>query len=218
MLFYWAWWICWWPFVGMFIARIARGRSVKEFVLGVIFIPPLLSFIWMSVFGGSAMFLQSHGIADIFVAANAAVATAMFVLLEQFLLAAVLSLIAIVLSTVFFGTSPDSGSLVAEHLTSGGKLDSPLAQRVFWAVMEGVFAAVLLIGGGLTTLRAASVSTGLPFALVPLAGVYSLYVGFFQAACVENAVQRALTSAKGDYRMLQAASSVVHDGDGVKTA
>jgi len=214
-VFYWAWWISWSPFVGMFIARISRGRTVKEFVLGVILIPTLLSFIWMSVFGGSAMFLQSHGIADIVAAANADVATAMFVMLEQFPLAAVLSLIAIVLVTVFFVTSSDSGSLVVDHLTSGGKLDSPVPQRVFWAVMEGVIAAVLLIGGGLTTLQTASVSTGLPFALVLLVGVYSLYVGFSQEAYVENAVQRALTSAREDYRMLQAASSVVHDGDGV---
>jgi choline/glycine/proline betaine transport protein len=202
----------------MFIARISKGRTVREFVLGVILIPTLLSFIWMSVFGGSALFLQSHGVADITAAVKADVATAMFAMLEQFPLSEVLSLVAVVLVTIFFVTSSDSGSLVVDHLTSGGKLDSPVPQRVFWALMEGVIAAVLLIGGGLTTLQTASVSTGLPFALVLLVGVYSLYVGFTQEAYVENAVQRALSSAEEEHRVLQAVSNAVDTGNGEATA
>ena len=98
-------------------------------------------------------------------------------MLEQFPLAGVLSLVAVVLVTIFFVTSSDSGSLVVDHLTSGGKLDSPVPQRVFWAVMEGVIAAVLLIGGGLATLQTAAVSTGLPFALVLLVGGGLLWIG-----------------------------------------
>lgn len=213
-VFYWAWWISWSPFVGMFIARISKGRTVKEFIFGVILIPTLLSFIWMSVFGGSALFLQSHDVADIVSAVNDDVATAMFVMLNHFPLAGVLSLAAVVLVTVFFVTSSDSGSLVVDHLTSGGKLDSPTAQRVFWALMEGAIAAVLLIGGGLATLQTASVSTGLPFAIVLLVGVYSLYVGFSEEAYVENAVQRAVKSARDEHRVLEAVTTAVQNGEG----
>jgi choline/glycine/proline betaine transport protein len=205
-VFYWAWWISWSPFVGMFIARISKGRTVREFVLGVILIPTLLSFIWMSVFGGSALFLQSHGIADIVSAVNEDVATAMFAMLDHFPLSGILSVVAVVLVAVFFVTSSDSGSLVVDHLTSGGKLNSPTPQRVFWAVMEGVIAAVLLIGGGLTTLQSASVSTGLPFALVLLVSVYALYVGFSQEVYVESAVQRAVRKAREERQVLKVMS------------
>jgi len=208
-VFYWAWWISWSPFVGMFIARISKGRTVKEFVIGVILVPTLLSFTWMSVFGGSALYMQMNGIADIVAAVNQDVATAMFAMLDQLPLAHVLSIVAIVLVTIFFVTSSDSGSLVVDHLTSGGKLDSPTPQRVFCAVMEGVVAAVLLLGGGLATLQTASVSTGLPFAVVLLIGVYSLYIGLDQEAYVESAVKRAMTKAESDHQLKEAVSSVV---------
>lgn len=198
-IFYWAWWISWSPFVGMFIARISKGRSVREFIVGVVLIPTTLSFFWMSVFGGSALYLQGTGGADIVAAVQDDVATAMFVMLANFPFAAVLSLIAITLVAVFFVTSSDSGSLVVDHLTSGGKLDSPTTQRVFWAIMEGAIAAVLLIGGGLTTLQTASVSTGLPFALVLLIGVYSLYVGLSQELYIERAVQKAVRAAEEEH-------------------
>jgi choline/glycine/proline betaine transport protein len=211
-VFYWAWWISWSPFVGMFIARISKGRTVKEFVLGVILIPTLLSFVWMSVFGGSALFAQTHGVADIVGAVKDDVATAMFVLLDNLPLANLLSLTAVLLVTIFFVTSSDSGSLVVDHLTSGGKLDSPTPQRVFWAIMEGVIAAVLLIGGGLTTLQTASVSTGLPFALVLLISVYALYVGFSQELYVENAVKRAVANAEEEHRVFEAVSNAVENG------
>ena len=212
-VFYWAWWISWSPFVGMFIARISKGRTVREFVLGVILIPTLLSFVWMSVFGGSAIFVQTHGAEDIVAAVNDDVATAMFVMLDHFPLSQVLSFAAIVLVTIFFVTSSDSGSLVVDHLTSGGKLDSPTPQRVFWAIMEGVIAAVLLIGGGLATLQTASVSTGLPFAFVLLISVYSLYVGFSQETYVENAVKRAVSTAKEGYRVQEAVTSAIENGE-----
>jgi choline/glycine/proline betaine transport protein len=196
----------------MFIARISKGRTVKEFILGVILIPTLLSFVWMSVFGGSALFLQSHGIADIVTAVKDDVATAMFVMLEQFPISEVLSLAAITLVVVFFVTSSDSGSLVVDHLTSGGKLDSPVPQRVFWAIMEGVVAAVLLVGGGLTTLQTAAVSTGLPFAIVLLISVYSLYVGFSQETYIEEAVERAVIDAEEAQRLQEAFSEAVEQG------
>jgi len=213
-VFYWAWWISWSPFVGMFIARISKGRTVKEFVFGVILVPTLLSFIWMSVFGGTALNLQASGVADIASAVNADVAKAMFAMLDNFPLHQVLSGIAIILVVIFFVTSSDSGSLVVDHLTSGGKLDSPTGQRVFWAVMEGVVAAVLLIGGGLTTLQTASVSTGLPFALVLLVGVYSLYIGLNQELYVETAVEKAVAAAEDQHRLEEAVEAAVQGDDG----
>ena len=197
----------------MFIARISKGRTVREFVLGVILIPTLMSFVWMSVFGGSAIFVQSQGLGDIVAAVNDDVAIAMFAMLDHFPLSQVLSFMAIVLVTIFFVTSSDSGSLVVDHLTSGGKLDSPTPQRVFWAIMEGVIAAVLLIGGGLTTLQTASVSTGLPFALVLLISVYSLYVGFSQETYVENSVKRAVSTAKEEHRVREAVTSAIENGE-----
>ena len=210
-VFYWAWWISWSPFVGMFIARISKGRTVKEFILSVMLIPTFLSFLWMSVFGGSALFLQASGAADIAAAVQANVSTAMFVMLEQFPFTHVLSFIAIILVTIFFITSSDSGSLVVDHLTSGGKLDSPIPQRVFWAVMEGVVAAVLLIGGGLKTLQTASVTTGLPFAVILLFIIYALYIGFSEENYVEEKVEKARQSVKEEHRLVQTVTDIVQD-------
>lgn len=211
-VFYWAWWISWSPFVGMFIARISKGRTVREFVLGVMLIPTLLSFVWMSVFGGSAIYLQATGTADIVAAVKDNVATALFSMLQHYPLTQLLSFVGIVLVTVFFITSSDSGSLVVDHLTSGGKLDSPVPQRVFWAIMEGAVAAVLLLGGGLATLQTASVTTGLPFAIVLLFIIYSLYIGFTQELFVEDAVKRKLKAVKEEHR-LAAAIELATSGD-----
>ncbi|MFO8090361.1 MAG: BCCT family transporter [Desulfatiglandaceae bacterium] len=176
-IFYWGWWISWSPFVGMFIARISKGRTVREFIIGVMVFPTLLSFLWMSSFGGSALWLQITGAANIVDAVEKDVSTALFVMLENFPLAKVTSFIGVLLVTVFFVTSSDSGSLVVDHLTSGGKLDSPVPQRIFWGVVEGICAAVLLMGGGLVALQSASIATGLPFTIVLLVMCYSLYRG-----------------------------------------
>ena len=212
-VFYWAWWISWSPFVGMFIARISKGRTVREFILSVILIPTLLSFIWMSVFGGSAIYLQSSGKADIVTAVKADVSTALFVMLESFPLTEILSFVGILLVVVFFITSSDSGSLVVDHLTSGGKLDSPIPQRVFWAVMEGVIAAVLLINGGLSTLQTAAICTGLPFAVVLLMIIYALYVDFSRELYVEDAVKRRLKFVEEEHRMETAIDLASSDND-----
>ncbi len=189
-IFYWGWWISWSPFVGMFIARVSKGRTVREFILGVMIIPTLLSFLWMSTFGGSALWLQSTGLADIASAVNEEVATALFVMLESFPLTEVASFIGILLVTIFFVTSSDSGSLVVDHLTSGGKLDSPVPQRIFWAVTEGLCAAALLFGGGLVALQSASITTGLPFTFVLMIMCYSLYRGlqeeYYHATIIEK--------------------------------
>ena len=176
-VFYWAWWVSWSPFVGMFIARISRGRTLKEFVLGVLIVPTLLTFLWLSAFGGSAMFLELNGLADIASAARDNVATSLYVLLEQFPISMVTSFVGVVLVASFFVTSSDSGSLVVDSLTAGGKLDAPVAQRIFWALAEGAVAAVLLIGGGLKALQTAAITTGLPFAIILIIMIWSLMKG-----------------------------------------
>ena len=179
-VFYWAWWISWSPYVGMFIARISKGRTVKEFVMGVLLVPTMVTFLWMSGFGGTALYLETTGVAEIAAAVEADQTTSLFILLEQFPLGLITSFLAIVLVLSFFVTSSDSGSLVIDGLTSGGKIDAPVGQRVFWASAEGAVAAVLLIGGGLGALQAASISTGLPFVIVLLIMCYSLRKGLAQ--------------------------------------
>ncbi|MDT3435891.1 BCCT family transporter [Haloarcula sp. 1CSR25-25] len=177
-VFYWGWWIAWSPFVGMFIARISKGRSVREFVLGVLFLPSLFSTLWLSVFGGSAMFNSLAGNGQALATYNEVGQTvAMFALLEQFPLGVVSGLLATLLVVTFFVTSSDSGSLVIDHLTSGGKHDVPRTQRIFWALTEGLVASILLIGGGLTALQTAAITTGLPFALILCLMCYTVYLG-----------------------------------------
>lgn len=178
-IFYWGWWIAWSPFVGMFIARISKGRTVREFVLGVLFLPALFSFLWLSTFGGSALYLQLHGAGGVISAMDGpnGGTIAMFAMLNQFPLGAVSGILATLLVVTFFVTSSDSGSLVIDHLTSGGKHDVPRAQRIFWAIIEGTVAALLLYGGGLGALQTAAVTTGLPFAAVLLLMCYTVYLG-----------------------------------------
>ena len=176
-VFYWGWWIGWSPFVGMFIARISKGRTVREFILGVLLVPSVVTFFWMSAFGSSAIHQAMAGDPNIISAVNDDVARALFVFFEDYPLSAIINVVAILLIAGFFVTSSDSGSLVIDSLTSGGKVDAPVPQRIFWAVTEGAVAAVLLIGGGLSALRTATIVTGLPFALILLTMCYSLYKG-----------------------------------------
>ena len=177
-LFYWTWWIAWSPFVGMFIARISRGRTVREFLTGVLLVPALLSFVWFSVFGGSAIYAELFDGVNLGAAVTENISTALFKLLELYPFAAVTTGLSILLVFVFFITSSDSGSLVIDIITAGGNLNPPIAQRVFWAVTEGVVAAVLLAGGGLLALQTAAITTGLPFAGVLTAMCYGLYRAF----------------------------------------
>ncbi|WP_321280761.1 BCCT family transporter [Marinifilum fragile] len=173
-IFYWAWWIAWSPFVGIFIARISKGRTIREFVLGVLFVPALLTFLWISVFGGSAIYQELLGNTQISEAVNANIATAIYHLLEQYPFPFISSLLTVILVACFFVTSSDSGSMVVDTLTSGGKLDAPVGQKIFWASMEGLIAIILLIGGGLAALQTATILTGLPFAILLLVLCYSL--------------------------------------------
>ncbi|PTY36271.1 BCCT transporter [Saccharospirillum sp. MSK14-1] len=173
--FYWAWWISWSPFVGMFIARVSRGRTVREFIICVLLIPSLVCAFWMSAFGGTAI---HQFINDGYTAvADAGLDLRLFEMLAAMPLAEITSFIAIILVIVFFVTSSDSGSLVIDTITAGGKMEAPTPQRVFWASFEGLLAIALILGGGLAALQAMAVSTGLPFTLVLLVGCYTLYKG-----------------------------------------
>ncbi|MDA7965272.1 BCCT family transporter [Ruegeria sp.] len=173
--FYWAWWISWSPFVGMFIARISRGRTVREFVTCVILIPTVVGALWMSVFGGAALDQVMSGSGQAL--SDAALELKMFTMFEQFPMTSLLSFVGIILVVVFFVTSSDSGSLVIDTITAGGKTDAPTAQRVFWCVLEGAIAIVLLLGGGLGALQAAAIATGFPFAIVLVLMCVSLFIG-----------------------------------------
>ncbi|AEM42592.1 BCCT family transporter [Ketogulonicigenium vulgare] len=173
--FYWAWWISWSPFVGMFIARVSRGRSVREFLIAVLLIPSLVSTIWMTALGGTAISQVIHqGYTTV---QTAALELQLFEMLGHLPLTAISSFVGIILVVVFFITSSDSGSLVIDTISAGGKVNAPVPQRVFWATFEGLVAIALLLGGGLTALQAMAVSTGFPFAIVLLGACYALVKG-----------------------------------------
>lgn len=173
--FYWAWWISWSPFVGMFIARISRGRTVREFLIAVTLVPSLVSVLWMTAFGGTAI---DQLLTDNFTGVqDAALELQLFAMLGQLPLSAITSFIGVLLVIMFFITSSDSGSLVIDAITAGGKINAPVGQRVFWAILEGVLAIALLLGGGLVALQAMAVSTGLPFTIVLLAGCVAIVKG-----------------------------------------
>ena len=166
-LFYWAWWISWSPFVGIFIARISKGRTIREFILGVLLVPTGFTFLWLSIFGNSALFIELGGDGGAISAATLnQMPTALFVLLEQLPRTTVVSMVAVLLIVTFFVTSSDSGSLVIDTITSGDNKDSATWQRLFWAVSQGIVASVLLVGGGLAALQAATLSSALPIAFI----------------------------------------------------
>jgi len=183
--FYWAWWISWSPFVGMFIARVSRGRTVREFVTAVLLVPSLVCVFWMATFGGTAITQVVDGATEsgVFqtVIASYSPELSLFAMLGELPLASITSMLAVVLVVVFFVTSSDSGSLVIDTITAGGKVDAPVIQRVFWCVFEGAVAAVLLLGAagtaGLDSLQAMVISTGLFFTVVLLVMCFAIVKG-----------------------------------------
>ena len=173
--FYWAWWISWSPFVGMFIARVSRGRTVREFIVSVLIVPSLACVLWMTVFGETAII---QFVRDGYEAATKAeLPLQLFAMLDALPLAQITSFLAIILVVVFFVTSSDSGSLVIDVIAAGGKVDAPTPQRVFWCVFEGLVAIALILGGGLVALQAMAVSTGLPFTIVLLMSTVAVIKG-----------------------------------------
>lgn len=164
--FYWAWWIAWSPFVGMFIARVSYGRTVREFIIWVLIIPTMIGIVWMSTFGGTALEqLIGDGYRGV---ADAVPELALFKMLEGLPFTALVSSISIFLIALFFITSADSGSLVVDTITAGGKMNAPVRQRVFWCLLIGLVATALLLGGGMASLQALTISVGLPFCAVLL--------------------------------------------------
>ena len=178
-VFYWAWWVSWSPFVGMFIARVSKGRTVREFLTAVLLVPTVVTLVWMSVFGMNALYQVENAVGGL---ANGmdSISVATFQMLQGLPLSEVTTVVGLVLVLVFFITSSDSGSLVIDGITAGGKSDAPVPQRIFWATVQGLLAAALLYGGGqqaLAALQAGTVAAGIPFTLILLLVCFSLYKG-----------------------------------------
>ncbi|PGH58535.1 beta-aspartyl-peptidase [Azospirillum palustre] len=175
-MFYWGWWISWAPFVGMFIARVSRGRTIREFIGGVLFAPVALTFVWFTVFGETAIHMEMFDGGGMAKAVADSVPTALFVMLDRLPLSTITSALGTLMVVCFFVTSADSGALVIDIIGSGGNQDPPIATRIFWAVLSGAVAAVLLLVGGLQALQTAAVTTALPFTIVMVLMCVSLVI------------------------------------------
>jgi choline/glycine/proline betaine transport protein len=173
-LFYWGWWISWSPFVGMFIARISRGRTIREFIAGVSLVPVLFTFLWMTVLGNTAIAMDLGGVAALSGTVANNLPIALFEMLSQLPFATVTSVLSTLLIVTFFVTSADSGALIVDMITSSGAENPPVWQRVFWAVSAGAIAAALLVAGGLEALQTAAIASALPFAIVMIFICYGL--------------------------------------------
>lgn len=174
-IFYWAWWLAWAPFVGLFIARVSRGRSIRQFVTGVLFVPVGFSMMWFTFFGNSAIdMMLNQSMTSIGEAVSNDVAIALFVFLGQFPFGEVLSFIAIIMVVIFFVTSADSGALVVNMLCSNGRDDTPMWQRMYWVVGVGLIAIILLLAGGLGALQTMTIASAMPFSVVLLLATYGL--------------------------------------------
>lgn len=175
-LLYWGWWIAWSPAVGIFIARISRGRTIREFITGILLVPTGFTFMWMTVFGNTSIDMIMHGgMTSLAETVSADSSLALFAFLEHFPFSTLLSIVAVFMVILFFVTSADSGSLVIDMLASGGQTDTPLWQRVFWASSIGLVAITLLISGGLPALQTASIASALPFSLILLTAIWGLF-------------------------------------------
>jgi len=188
-LFIFGWTIAWAPFVGLFIAKISRGRTIRQFVLGVLLVPTLFTFLWFSVFGDTALNMIMHqGYSTLITAVQDDTAIALFKLFEQLPFTSIVSFITVILIMTFFVTSSDSGSLVIDSLASKGAEPTPVWQRVFWASLEGIVAAVLLIAGGLSALQTMSIVSALPFAIIMILAA----VGMWRALAIEGHREHSL--------------------------
>lgn len=198
-LFYWAWWLSASPFVGMFIARISRGRTIREFVGGVLLVPVILTFLWMTVFGNTSIdLIMNHGATELAAVVQQDVSLALFKFLEYFPMSGLLSFIAIVMVVVFFVTTADSSAMVIDMLASGGDSNAPVWQRVFWSCLIGVVALVLMLMGGLKALQAVTIATALPFTIVLLIAAYGLLRALaVDATKKESLAQTTLTPKVG---------------------
>ena len=194
-LLYWGWWISWSPFVGMFIARISKGRTIREFMVGVLFVPTGFTFLWMTIFGNSALTLAlKKNAVELVSTVNSNVPVALFKFFEYFPFSAALSMVGLLLVITFFISSSDSGSLVIDTLTSGGKQEPPVWQRIFWAVFEGVVASILLLAGGLEALQTMTIISAFPMIFMILIGAYALLKSLRADHQLLNSVKNHTTS------------------------
>ena len=180
-IFYWAWWISWSPFVGMFIARISKGRTIREFLSVVMFIPLIFNLIWFTSFGETAIDQHQRGLGNLSEPVGE-ISLILFYMLDNLLFPIFTSLFALFMLVLFFVTSSDSGSLVIDTITSGGKSDPPRIQRVIWAVIQGLLAIVLLVGGGsyaLSAIQSGAISMAAPFIFILIAATISLLRGIY---------------------------------------
>lgn len=174
-IFYWGWWLAWAPFVGLFIARISRGRTIREFILGVMLVPTVFTLIWMTIFGNSAIdMVLNQGNELLGTLANDNAPVALFLFLEQFPWSNLLSVVAVLMIVVFFVTSCDSGAMVIDMLCSHGNNNTPLWQRIYWTAGVGVIAAVLLLSDGISALQTMTIASALPFAIVLMIAMFGL--------------------------------------------
>ncbi|MFT7246333.1 MAG: choline/glycine/proline betaine transport protein, partial [Candidatus Azotimanducaceae bacterium] len=188
-IFYWGWWLSWAPFVGLFIARISRGRTIREFVLGAMFGPTLFTLFWMTVFGNSGIdLILNQGVDSLGIAVQSDSSVALFKFFESFPFSTVLSFVAVLMVVVFFVTSADSGALVVNMLSAHGRDDTPMLQRSIWTVFIGLIAIVLLLAGGLSSLQTAAIASALPFSIALLFAMW----GFWKALDTDVKKQDAL--------------------------
>lgn len=174
-IFYWGWWLAWAPFVGLFIARISRGRTIREFILGVMLVPTIFTLVWMTIFGNSAIdMVLNQGNELLGTLANDNTPVALFLFLEQFPWSSLLSVIAVLMIVVFFVTSCDSGAMVIDMLCSHGSNNTPLWQRIYWTAGVGVIAAVLLLSDGINALQTMTIASALPFSVVLIIAIFGL--------------------------------------------
>ena len=206
-IFYWAWWVSWAPFVGVFIARISRGRTIREFTLGVLLIPMTILFFWFTAFGGVAIHMELLAALDpalvspgLIEAVQADTGSAIFKLVEYYPFAKPITLLIVIMIVLWFVTSSDSASFVIDMLTAGGDTNPPKIQRLFWATAEGFIAAILLAAGGLGALQAAAIVAGLPFAIVIFVMMYALWRGLGRDRLIlYRAQQRFITDESIDH-------------------
>jgi glycine betaine transporter len=173
-IFYWAWWISWAPFVGSFIAQVSRGRTIREFISGVLAVPALVSFIWFAALGGTALHLQIEGEANLLAAFAEGAEQVLFRMLDVLPWSVVLSVLATTLLLSFFVTSADSATLVLATMSSDGDMDPPAWKKLVWGLAQAAVAAILLVAGGLEGLQSMAIISALPFTLVLLAVCFSL--------------------------------------------
>ncbi|MBN2885806.1 MAG: choline BCCT transporter BetT [Chromatiaceae bacterium] len=205
-ILYWGWWLSWAPFVGLFIARVSRGRTIREFAMGVLFVPSGFTLMWMTFFGNSAIeMILNEGLTQLGETVSSDVTLALFAFLEQFPFSSLLSMLAVIMVIVFFVTSSDSGSMVVDMLCSNGQDKTPLWQRIYWASGEGVVAAVLLLAGGLGALQTMTIASALPFAAALLLATFGLLKALRVDAAKRDSLQMNVApispaNGPGDWR------------------